>query len=106
MAKVQGRSVEIATGDETRIGSLIDPQPNGCWIYRGPGGDYGHAKIAGRYQFIHRYVYDHLVGPIPEDHVLHHTCQNRRCCNSDHLEPMLLGDHTSHHQRERYSTRR
>ena len=36
----------------------------------------------------HRYVYEQMVGPIPDGLVLDHLCRNRRCVNPDHLEPV------------------
>lgn len=38
-----------------------------------------------------------MIGPIPDDHVLHHTCEVKRCVNPRHLELEEWGIHTSHH---------
>ncbi|TDD77726.1 HNH endonuclease [Actinomadura rubrisoli] len=37
---------------------------------------------------VHRFVYESLVGPIPEGLVLDHLCRVRACCNPAHLEPV------------------
>lgn len=77
--------------------------PNGCWQWalkpnvRG----YGQVERDGRNRRAHRYVYEALVGPIPEGMTLDHTCHNtdpscpggracahRLCVNPDHLEPV------------------
>lgn len=74
-----------------------------CWLWQGSKtGGYGH--ITGGYgkitvgsrtdgtAYVHRVVYEHLVGKIPEgltiDHVRARGCVNRHCCNPDHLEPV------------------
>jgi hypothetical protein len=62
----------------------------GCWTWTGPcsGGRYGAATVDGRHVVTHRYVYELLVGPIPDGLEIDHTCQNIRCCNPEHLEPV------------------
>lgn len=37
----------------------------------------------------HRFVWELLVGPIPDNHQIDHLCRNRKCVNPDHLEPVL-----------------
>lgn len=36
----------------------------------------------------HRFSWEVLVGPIPEDYTIDHLCRNRSCVNPDHLEPV------------------
>jgi hypothetical protein len=36
----------------------------------------------------HRFAYELLVGPIPEDLELDHLCRVRHCVNPAHLEPV------------------
>lgn len=77
----------------------VDPV-SGCWLYiRWRKAD-GYAHITRNYKVIyaHRYVYEQLIGPIPEgmtiDHVCHtmecptpgKLCPHRRCCNPMHLQ--------------------
>lgn len=38
--------------------------------------------------YVHRVVYDSLVGPIPEGLQLDHLCRVRHCINPSHLEPV------------------
>jgi len=49
------------------------------------GRGYGESK---RSMLAHRFVYEMLVGPIPEGMVLDHLCANPPCVNTDHLEPV------------------
>lgn len=66
----------------------------GCWEWPGAlfGGGYGHVRLASRDRPLHRVVYEHLVGPIPEGLDLDHLCRNRACCNPQHLDPVTRSE--------------
>jgi hypothetical protein len=38
--------------------------------------------------YVHRVVWEILVGPIPAGADMDHLCRVRACCNPDHLEPV------------------
>ena len=65
---------------------------NTCWIwtaglhFRGYGEVWDESLRDGK--LAHRYVYERLVGPVPDGLVLDHLCRNRRCVNPEHLEPV------------------
>jgi hypothetical protein len=73
----------------------------GCWVYTGYVDRYGYGQMVRnrKHYAVHRFVYERLVGPIPEglqlDHLCHdetcptpgNKCPHRRCCNPDHLKP-------------------
>lgn len=62
-----------------------------CWIWIGcPSKSTGYGKLRFKNKFWsgHRFVYEHLVGPIPDGLQLDHLCRNRICVNPDHLEPV------------------
>ena len=94
--------VRIFGDDLRRFWSYVVPQPNGCWIWIGarrPDG-YGVLTVGGRTRRAHRWFYELLNGPIPQELVADHTCHNadlscvggpacphRACVNPAHLEP-------------------
>lgn len=67
-----------------------------CWLWPGStdGKGYGLAKLHGRTRRVHRVVYEHLVGPIPEGYTLDHLCRVRNCANPAHLEPVTSAVNT------------
>ena len=64
-----------------------------CLVWRGslsrPGG-YGQIKVNGRREKVHRVIYAHVHGPIPDgmtiDHVAKRGCRFKACCEETHLE--------------------
>lgn len=71
-----------------RVQKKIAVSGDGCWewtAYKKTSG-YGQVWAEGRLDYSHRFVYETLVGPIPDGLAIDHLCQNRGCCNPDHLE--------------------
>lgn len=59
---------------------------SGCWEWRGcRSRGYGVLRKEGINHLVHRLVYTQHHGPIPEGHVVRHTCDNPPCINPDHL---------------------
>lgn len=75
--------------DADRILSKVTvDDETGCWEwqgYRQPAG-HGRTRFGGRKVLVHRWVFEHLVGPIPDGLSLDHLCRNPPCCNPDHLD--------------------
>lgn len=63
---------------------------NGCWIWNAKArrGGYGLIGIDGKSYRAHRWMYEQLVGPIPEGLQIDHLCRVRECVNPAHLEPV------------------
>ena len=61
---------------------------SGCveWTaYRNAKG-YGQFKSGGRQWMAHRWIYEQLIGQIPDGLQIDHLCRNRACVNVAHLE--------------------
>lgn len=68
----------------------LDPE-TGCWNWTGYlHRKYGTHHIQGDSCWTHRLSYTHFIGPIPARHVIDHTCENKSCCNPEHLKAVTL----------------
>lgn len=77
-----------------RILARIVKTDTGCWewtgrVLPGPRG-YGSTKIVDRprnqrEQLVHRLMWIETYGPIPDDLLVCHHCDNPPCCNPTHL---------------------
>lgn len=57
-----------------------------CHVWRGqPSQTYPAIKVKGKPVKVHVYVWEQKWGPVPEGLVVHHRCDNPRCCNIEHL---------------------
>lgn len=80
--------------DEARFWSYVDRRGDGeCWPWTGETKPDGYARfgVNGRLVYVHRWAYEHFVGPIPEgyeiDHVRANGCTRKDCVNYvRHLE--------------------
>lgn len=58
-----------------------------CWLWSGARRGDGRGQVFRKTK-AHRYVYEQLVGPIPEGLQIDHLCKNVGCVRPDHLEPV------------------
>lgn len=60
-----------------------------CWEWRGnrPDGRHGHFSVGEKTEKAHRWIYERVIGPIPDNELLRHTCDNDWCVNLMHLVP-------------------
>ena len=61
---------------------------DGCIVWSGSKiwNGYGQSVLYGVNALVHRSVYEHFRGKIPDGLVLDHLCRNRACANPYHLE--------------------
>lgn len=73
-----------------RIFEKVIKQKEGCWIFVGHRTYFGYGTIKiggknGKPRQVHREIYRHFKGVIPEGMFVCHKCDNPPCCNPDHL---------------------
>lgn len=70
--------------------------PAGCAVWPGHTvNGYGVTSFHGENCYVHRLLYEHFVGPIPEGLVLDHiVCDNPPCANFAHLRVCTDGENT------------
>jgi HNH endonuclease len=77
---------------------ILINEETGCWEWTGRISCFGYGLAGGVNKGrAHRLSYELHIGPIPEDHVLHHRCDVKHCVNPWHLEPMTKGGHKKLH---------
>lgn len=79
-----------------------------CWVWQRKVTRKGYGileatKARPRAQHAHRWVYERVVGPIPEGHELHHRCEVPLCVNPAHCEPLTEAAHKALHGEARHA---
>lgn len=71
-----------------RFLSRVKLQPNGCWEWQGclSDGGYGRFWCQEGVAPAHHFLYELILGAIPQGFELDHLCKNCKCVNPDHLE--------------------
>lgn len=72
-----------------RLQSHVAFEPNtGCWIFAGrwDKDGYGMFHFNGRTIRAHQAAFAIFHGRLPRGREIDHTCNNRACCNPDHLQ--------------------
>lgn len=93
ITKAMPLELAIELGKE-RLLAKVKVISTGCWEWQGfrmPSG-YGCCNWRGSNWSTHRLAYTLWKGPIPDGLDICHSCDNKPCCNPDHL---WLGDQTA-----------
>ena len=85
---MEGKMMRAATADSFWVKVNKDSSESGCWLWtRGLGrGGYGKVTFRGKTWSTHRLAWTLTNGVIPDSMQLNHSCDNRLCCNPDHLK--------------------
>ena len=64
-------------------------QETGCWDFNGDPSSNGYQRLwcYGIRFMAHRFIYETLTGKNIVGKQLDHLCENRKCCNPEHLDP-------------------
>ncbi len=83
--------------------------PTGCFINTShkvnPDGYFRYnlgGRLNGRPLMFHRIMWELKYGPIPDGYEINHLCNNRGCCNTDHLECINGSEHKTLTNTERW----
>lgn len=86
IGKIASRIVVADTG------FMLCGRPSPCHLWTGPtsgngrGGGYGRMCLDGQTVAVHLVVFTHYAGYIPGKKQVDHLCNQRLCCNPQHLE--------------------
>ena len=75
--------------DYSRIEYKVNKK-TGCWEVKNRAKNkdgYPVARIKRKLDTIYRHFFVRYKGTIPDGNVIRHTCDNRLCCNPEHLIP-------------------
>lgn len=71
-----------------RIEEKLVPEGD-CLVYQGGRDTFDYGLIwdndSRTKKRAHRVIFEHYNGPLPDGHVVRHTCDNPPCCNHEHL---------------------
>jgi len=78
---------------------IVNPK-SGCWEWQKGfnSNGYGRIKFEGKNIGAHRYAYKHYIGEIPDNLMVLHDCDNKKCCNPFHIHK---GDGFQNHKEAR-----
>ena len=74
--------------EKCEINGSVKINKNGCWEWQKHLSNTGYGYISRKTNKIlaHRISYEMFNGPINENEVIRHKCNNRKCVNPEHLQ--------------------
>lgn len=72
-------------------------QQGECLTWTGARNNKGYGSIGISHQrsaLVHRFVYERMVGPIPDGLTIDHLCMNKRCVNVQHMEVVTRAENS------------
>lgn len=65
-----------------------------CWLWKAglTGDGYGSIRVGDKVKGTHLFLFEQLMGAIPEGLELDHLCRVRNCVRPDHLEAVTHGE--------------
>lgn len=79
--------------DRDLIKTKVTVVESGCWEWSGRLGTHGYG-VTGNHRLAHRVAYEAFKGSIGFMKIVMHKCDNRKCCNPDHLIEGFHSDNT------------
>ena len=81
-----------------RFLTKISIHKSGCWEWQGAlNYGYGIIGIKGKTPRAHRWIYEYFYGQFPEELVINHICENKKCVNPLHLEAVTQRENMHYH---------
>jgi hypothetical protein len=95
----------VALPLDQRIAARTVLDEHECLVWQGAVDEKGYPRMcigsmidgSRRMIRVHRALWESSYGPVPAGFHRHHVCENKRCCNIDHLKLIAVSDHSRLH---------
>ncbi len=82
---------------EERFWSKVDKDGlGGCWLWTAGTNGWGYGSFWNGTASVgaHVFAYESTIGQVPAGLTIDHLCENKRCCNPAHMEPVTAAENT------------